>query len=298
MEFAIGYGGLDNPQATTNVLLENEIFIIETGADFFLNSEDEKIKQTARVFIAKDIAIRSVHAPFGSEFSLSNFDEEKRDKAIQIHEELLYKTSLADVEMVIIHPGGPVDSKEDIEKMSRIAIDSISQLVGTAEETGVKLAVENMPAGHPGCDVQHIVNILEKIDSLSLGVCLDTGHAHIMGKMQEFIETLGEAIINVHLHDNDSTFDMHLQPPYGTIDWRLFTETLQSVGYDEILTIEAAPWTGASFKQMVREVTAVIENAISPDENSNANIALRCLKCGHAILRSKGQWFCNCTYGA
>jgi sugar phosphate isomerase/epimerase len=300
MEFAICYGGLDNPQATTNVLLENEISIIETGADFFLNSDDEKIKQTAREFIAKDITIRSVHAPFGNEFNLSNFDEEKRDKAILVHEELLYKTALADVEMIIIHPGEQVSSKEDIEKMSKIAIDSISQLVGTAEETGVKLAVENMPAGCPGCDIQHIVDILEKIDSLSLGVCFDSGHAHIMGKMQEFIETVGGAIINVHLHDNDGTYDMHLQPPYGTTDWRVFAETLQNVGYDEIITIEAAPWTGASFKQMVKEVSAVIENALSPDEwqNSNANIALRCLKCGHAILRSKGQWFCNCTYGA
>jgi sugar phosphate isomerase/epimerase len=300
MEFAICYGGLDNPQATTNVLLENEISIIETGADFFLNSDDEKIKQTAKAFIAKNITIRSVHAPFGSDFNLSNFDEEKRNKAIEVHEELLYKTSLADVEMIIIHPGEQVSSKEDIEKMSKIAIDSISQLIGTAEETGVRLAVENMPAGCPGCEVQHIVDILEKIESLSLGVCFDTGHAHIMGQMQEFIEALGVAIINVHLHDNDSTFDMHLQPPYGTIDWRVFAETLQNVGYDEILTIEAAPWTGASFKQMVREVSAVIENALSPDEwqNSNANMALRCLKCGHAILRSKGQWFCNCTYGA
>ena len=297
MEFAVGYGGLDDPQATTNALLENDVFIIETGADFFLTSDDEKIKQTAKAFIAKGITIRSVHAPFEN-CNLSELDAEKRENAIQIHEALLYKTSLADVEMIIIHPGDHASSKDDIKTMSKVAIDSISQLVGTAEETGVKLAVENMPPGCPGYEIQHIVDILEKIDSLSLGVCFDSGHAHITGKMQEFIETIGNSIINVHVHDNDGTYDMHLQPPYGTTDWRVFAETLQSF-YNDVITIEATPWSGASFKQMIREVSAVLENAVLPDEwqSSNANIGLRCLKCGHAILRSAGQWFCNCTYG-
>ena len=299
MEFAVGYGGLDDPQATTNALLDNDIFIIETGADFFLNSDDEKIKQAIKAFIAKGITIRSVHAPFDN-CNLSDLDAEKREKAIQIHEALLYKASIADVEMIIIHPGEPASSKEDIETMSKIAIDSISQLIGTAEETGVKLAVENMPPGCPGSEIQHVVDILEIIGSLSLGVCFDSGHAHIMGRMQEFMETISGSIINVHIHDNDGTYDMHLQPPYGTTDWRVFAETLQDSGYDDIITIEAAPWGGASFMQMIREVSAVLESALSPDElqSGNANIGLRCLKCGHAILRSEGQWFCNCTYGA
>jgi sugar phosphate isomerase/epimerase len=299
MEFAICYGGLDNPQATTNTLLENGVFIIETGADFFLNSDEEKIKRTAQVFVAKGIRIRSVHAPFGEKFSLSNLDNEKREKAIQVHEDLIYKTAIADVEMIIIHPGENAKSKEDIESMNKIACDSISQLIGASEETGVKLAVENLPPGYPGCEIDHIVGILEKVDSLSLGVCFDTGHANMMKNTGEFIQTIGNSVINIHVHDNDGTSDMHLQPPYGITDWRLFAESLRDVGFDDVITIEAEPWTGASFKQMVREVTAVIENALESDElqSGNANIALRCLKCGHAILRNKGQWFCNCNYG-
>jgi sugar phosphate isomerase/epimerase len=298
MEFAIVHGGLDNPQATTNTLLENGILIIETGADFFLNSDEEKIKRTAQAFVAKGIRIRSVHAPFEG-VNLSDFDDEKREMAIQIHEDLIYKTAIADVEMIIIHPGESAKSKEDIEPMNKIACDSISQLIGASEETGVKLAVENMPPGCPGCEIDHIVKILEKVDSLTLGVCFDTGHANMMKNMGEFIQTIGNSIINIHVHDNDGTYDMHLQPPYGITDWSLFAESLRDVGFDDVITIEAAPWTGASFKQMVREVTAVIENALEPDDwqSSNANIALRCLKCGHAILRNKGQWFCNCNYG-
>ncbi len=139
---------------------------------------------------------------------------------------------------------------------------------------------------------------MEKIDSLSLGICFDSGHANIMNNLSDFIHTIGNSIINIHVHDNDGTYDMHLQPPYGTTDWRLFAESLRDIGFDDVITIEAPPWTGASFRQMVREVTAVIENALEPDDwqSGNANIALRCLKCGHAILREHGKWFCNCNY--
>ncbi len=298
MELAVCYGGLDNPQATTNTLLENEVLIIETGPDFFLNSNDEKIDNSAKEFLAKGISIRSVHAPFGNGCNLSDFDTDERKKAIQTHRDLLYKVARADIEMIIIHPGVSVRSKEDIENMNLLAMDSISQLIATAEETGVALAVENMLPGHPGCEIRHITDIVDQIGSPSLGICFDTGHAHVCGNMKEYMSAFGKNIISIHAQDNDGTRDMHLQPPYGTIDWRAFTEILQEIEYDRPITIEAAPWGGASFKQMIREVNALLESFINPDEwqDSNVNISLRCLKCGHNIFRFKGQWFCNCEY--
>jgi len=298
MEFAICHGGLEQPQVTTNILLENEITMIESGADFFLNSDEDTIIQAGREFVAKGISIRSVHAPFGSDYSLSNFDDAKREESIQIHEALLYQASLAGVEMIVIHPGEHAQSIEDIEVMKGLATDSILQLVGASEETGVRLAVENMPPGCPGAKVDDLVEILESVDSMSLGICFDVGHANLTKNMIDFINVVGNSIITIHLHDNDGTYDMHLQPPYGTTNWRNFTEMIVDVGYMEPMTIEAAPWGGASFKQMVKETSAVIEGALNSEElqSGDSNIGLRCLKCGHAILRSEGQWFCNCTY--
>jgi len=298
MELAVCCGGLDDPPATANLLLENGVQIIETGPDFFLNSDDDKIESTAKSFMAKGISIRSVHAPFGEDCNLSDFDAENREKAIQTHQNLLYKVAPAGVKMIIIHPGGDGLSEEDLENMSSLTSDSISQLIGAVEETGVKLALENMLPGSPGCEIKHILDILEKVNSPSLGVCFDTGHAHICGNMKEFMEAVGEYIISIHMQDNDGVSDLHLQPPYGTTNWQAFAEVLQNINYSDPITIEAMPWGGASFKQMLREVSAVLENAMTPDEwqANNPNLALRCLKCGHAILRSKGQWFCNCTY--
>ena len=78
MEFAICCGELAGPDATTDILRENDITIIETGANFFLNSDEEKIKQTMRTYVANGITVRSVHAPFSSDCNLSNFDESKK----------------------------------------------------------------------------------------------------------------------------------------------------------------------------------------------------------------------------
>ena len=302
MELVVCYGGLDNPQATADVLLKNEAYIIETGPDFFLNSDDDKIKNTAKVFREKGISIRSIHAPFGSDANLSDIDAKKRDGVVQTHRDLLYKAALADVEMIIIHPGaGAVSPPEDMEKLNLLAFESISRLVDAAEATGVKLALENMLPGHLGCKIEHIIDILEKVNSKSLGVCFDSGHAHACGNMKEFMEAVGEQMISIHMQDNDGSKDMHLQPPYGTTDWSAFVEVLNKVNYRRPITIEAAPWGRASYRQMLKEVSAVIEtsgdSSCPPKEwqGDSSNITFRCGKCGHAILKSEGQWFCNCN---
>jgi sugar phosphate isomerase/epimerase len=240
------------------------------------------------MFRDRGILIRSIHAPFGSNCNLSDLDAEKRDNAIQTHRSLLYKAAPAQVEMIVIHPGiGGISAQEDMDRMNTIAHESVYQLMDAAQETGVKLALENMLPGHPGYQIRHILEIVEAIDSPMLGVCFDSGHAHVCGNMAEFMEAMGEYMIHIHMQDNDGTRDMHLQPPYGTTDWQAFAQVLDKVNYSHPITIEARPWGGASYKQMLREVSAVLE---APGDTS-----FRCRKCGHAILTIKGQWFCNCT---
>jgi sugar phosphate isomerase/epimerase len=288
MDLAVCRGGLEDSQATIDWLLQNEAYIIETGPDFFLNGEDKVIESTANEFRKKGISIRSIHAPFGSNCNLSDPDAEKRSKAIQTHRDLLYKAGLGGVEMIIIHPGvGGVSSQEDMEKMNSLAYESISQLIDAANAAGVKLALENMLPGHPGCEIRHIMEVVEQLNSPSLGVCFDSGHAHVCGNMKEFMEAVGERTISIHMQDNDGTRDMHLQPPYGTTDWPAFVEVLGKIDYSLPRTIEAGPWGGASYKQMLREVSATLE---APYDTS-----FRCQSCGHIIFRGKGQWFCNCA---
>lgn len=288
MELAICYWGLEEPQKTAERLLKNEVYLAEYGPEFFLKNEDDKIADTAKAFKEKGIRIRSIHAPFGGGCNLSNPDEVEREQAIQKTRQILYKAAAGDVEMIIIHPcAGGVADPEEQDKRSLLAYDSISQLMDAAEETGVAMALENMLPNHAGCEIRHIMDTVEKINSPMLGICLDSGHAHVCGNLAECVEAFGKKIISIHMQDNDGTRDMHLQPPYGTTDWPTFVKCLHKVGYQRPITIEAGPWGGSSYKHSLREVSAVLEN---PDKIYN-----RCPVCSHAILRSGKQWFCGCN---
>ena len=288
MELAICRGGLDDPQATANWLLGNNARMIESEPLFFLNNDNDKIASAAEVLRENGIAIRSIHAPYGSNCNLSNPDAQERSKAIQKTRDLLYKAAAADVEMIIIHPGiAGVSEPAEQDRLNLLAYDSVSQLIDAAEESGVAMALENMPPAYPGCEIRHILEIVDRINSPSLGICFDSGHAHICGNMVECMEAFGERIISIHMQDNDGTRDMHLQPPYGTTDWPAFVETLPKINYDRPITIEARPWGGASYRQMQEEVSAVLANP--------GDIYFRCPECGHALLKNNGQWFCGCT---
>lgn len=288
MQLAICRGGLDTPEATADWLVENEAYIVESEPLFFLNNENDKIASAAAVLKGKGISIRSIHAPFGSGCNLSNQDDEERGKAIQKTRDLLYKAVSADVEMIIIHPGigGTADTKEQ-DRLNLLSYDSISQLMDAAEKTGVAMALENMLPDHPGCEIRHILETVDKINSPLLGICFDSGHAHVCGNMAESMEAFGERMINIHMQDNDATRDMHLQPPYGTTDWPAFVETLKKIDYNRPITIETRPWTGSSYKQMLKEVSAVLDSPHST--------LFRCPKCLHALLKNEGQWFCGCA---
>lgn len=288
MELVICYGGLDDPQTTANYLLENGVRMIEPTSAFFLNNDNDTIAGAAEILKEKGIAIRSFHAPFGAGGNLSNPDAEQRAGAVKMIRDLLYKAASANVEMTIIHPGGGgVSDLKEQDRLISLAYDSISQLMEAAEESGVALALENMPPNHPGCESGQILEVVEKINSPLLGICFDSGHAHMCGDMAESMEAYGERMIAIHMQDNDSTRDMHIPPPYGTTDWRAFVEMLQKINYRHPITIEARPWSGSSYGQMLKEVSAVLAD---PD-----NTCFRCPECGHAVLKNNGQWFCNCT---
>lgn len=230
MELAICRGGLDNPQTTADWLLENNARIIESEPLFFLNNDNDTIASAAAVLKEKGISIRSIHAPFGSNCNLSNPDDEERSKAVQTTRDLLYKAASADVEMIIIHPGvGGVSDPAEQDRLNLLAYDSVSQMIDAAEEAGVAMALENMLPNHAGCEIRHILEVVDGIDSPALGICFDSGHAHVCGNMVECMEAFGGRMISIHMQDNDGTRDMHLQPPYGTTDWTAFAETLKKI---------------------------------------------------------------------
>ena len=118
-------------------------------------------------------------------------------------------------------------------------------------KTGVKIALENMYGHDPQTDANCptyfslMDEILEFLDCTEgreqFVVCLDTGHAHIIGKesVSDCIRKLDTDLKLLHIHDNFGDKDSHMPPCHGNIDWKDTVHALREIGYTGALSLEA-----------------------------------------------------------
>jgi len=296
MNLAIVTGIRQTIAETISYLNENGVEAIECGYQHFMESNNQSLRDLSRELADNGKRIWSVHAPFGKGSNLSALDGEERAKALETNQKLLQKVGMAGVEIVVVHPGVAEDNQENLKTMSSLIVESLAELVIAAEQEGVKLALENMLPKHPGSDGEELLNMVKQIDSPWLGVCFDSGHAHVAGDMRKHFETLKDSIITFHIQDNDGTRDMHLQPGYGTTNWRDFADVLNTMNFTDPIVIEAAPWGGAGAKWMLKEVTALLQKSqLSLAGPDSKQWLARCPKCGHHVFGTPEDWFCRCV---
>ena len=85
------------------------------------------------------------------------------------------------------------------------------------------------------------VGMIERdFEGTSVGICLDFGHAHLMGDVADAVETVAEHLITTHVHDNRGRDDDHLVPYQGSIDWASALVHMQKIGYDGTYLLELA----------------------------------------------------------
>jgi sugar phosphate isomerase/epimerase len=84
------------------------------------------------------------------------------------------------------------------------------------------------------------------LDTPACGVCLDVGHARLLGDPVDAIETASGHIIAAHVHDTRGARDEHLVPYDGSIDWTRTLLAFQKVGYTGPWTFELAPGPAAA----------------------------------------------------
>lgn len=105
------------------------------------------------------------------------------------------------------------------------------------EASGVGMAVENLPWAC--CNrARRILDIVERLDSKSVGVCWDTGHANMNHLPPSEMELLGDKLVTVHIHDSVDYHD-HLIPYHGNYDWTGFIHTLRKMNYKGEFVLEA-----------------------------------------------------------
>ena len=124
-----------------------------------------------------------------------------------------------DIDTVTIHPGVICLSVPGTRDRSIAAArESCRILDRAAREFGIAhVCIENMPRipvmlGVEAAELQSIV------DGTDLGITFDIGHAHTAGQVDAMIDTFGDRIANVHIHDNEGDRDSHMTIGDGTVD--------------------------------------------------------------------------------
>jgi len=141
---------------------------------------------------------------------------------------------------IVIHPGGDAAADRAAwAETTRLRLQSFADLAAHCERVGTRMAIENMCDGGGGvygkrkfgAVVEDILGLIADIGSPALGVCLDTGHAHVQGLNQpEAIRECGDRLIALHIADNDGSGDQHRCPLYGGVDFPGIIGALREVG--------------------------------------------------------------------
>lgn len=215
-----------------------EVFATRTHVDY----HDAAALADLRAHLA-DTGLRahSVHAPiaeglrdgvWGPALSLATADEPARQVAVDETRAALRAAAALGAGIVVVHLGVPLaqgpDSRDNRLDAARRSLETLGE---DAASLHLRLALEVIP--NPISEAEALVRFIEEdLDVEHVGICLDSGHAFMMGDLIDAIEAVSGHLIATHLHDNHRRSDDHLVPFDGGIDWAAAAMTLHKVGYD------------------------------------------------------------------
>lgn len=237
------------------------IEVFATRSHFDYRSPDA-VRKLREWLIDTRLSLHSVHAPafegyrngrwIGS-FSNASTDESRRkaavseaDAALAIAREIPFRYLVVHLGMPVLQQmppaprqgsGRPERESKGGENQRDPARRSVEELIAMAAEVNVRIALEVIP--NPLSSAGELCRLIEDdFEGADVGVCLDYGHAHLMGDVGEAIETLSGHLWTTHVHDNGGKQDDHLVPFAGSIDWDAAMTGTQKIGYDGVLLLE------------------------------------------------------------
>jgi sugar phosphate isomerase/epimerase len=223
-----------------------EVFATRSHFDY---RSPAAIETLAQWLSETGLALHGIHAPitdtFGAgdvwsaTFSNAVSDPVKRQAAVRETEAALQVATRIPFEVLVVHLGTPASKNNPGDNNRGAAVRSIDEICRIAEPLGVRVALEVIPnrLSEPAA----LVSLLEMdVEARHAGICLDFGHAHLMGDVADAIETASEHLITTHVHDNRGRDDEHLVPYLGTIDWELSLIAMQKIGYEGTYLMELA----------------------------------------------------------
>ena len=182
----------------------------------------------------------SLHAPF-ADINIASPSKSMLDASMKRLKQSMAYANALDAKLWVFHPGaktgiGQFYPGADWKQNNQ----SIKELCETAEELGLNIALENLPAKYYFfmSKAEDFVKFYRETN-LPVGIVMDLGHANLEGQIETFFNMLADKIIHIHASDNDGVEDQHFGIGQGKIDYDWFAETIKKMGYDKSVIIES-----------------------------------------------------------
>ena len=231
-----------------------EVFATRSHFDY---RDAHAIEQLASWLADTRLELHSVHAPafdalsggrWVGSYSNASGDETRRQAALAETEAALAIAHVVPFRYLVVHLGTPdlqigandsgssrALSRDDNQRNA--ARRSVEEIAGMAERVRVRVALEVIPNSLSSASALSEL-IEEDLEGVDVGICLDYGHAHVMGDVGDAVEAVSGHLWTTHVHDNHGKRDDHLVPYGGSIDWDAAMMATQKIGYDGALMLE------------------------------------------------------------
>jgi sugar phosphate isomerase/epimerase len=227
-----------------------EVFCTRAHFDYH---DEQAIAHLAEWLADTRLELHSMHAPIvdaisggkwvGS-YSNASGNEVRRKAAIAETQAVLHLAQRLPYSYLVVHLGMPaMEQVPAADNQPDAARRSVEDIVELARAVNVKVALEVIP--NPLATPTSLVRLIEDdLDGIDAGICLDYGHAHIMGDLGEAVEAISGHLWTTHVHDNGGKRDDHLVPYAGSVDWDLAMMETQKIGYDGVMMFEVGNASG------------------------------------------------------
>ncbi len=211
-----------------------EIFCARQHLDYLNKAQ---IAELGHWFKDSPMVLHSLHAPLFTDDcngrtgpnAVITITETVKPKRVTMVDEIKRALEVAEeipCRYLVQHIGVP--GEEYDERKLEAAFTALDELRVFAKQRGVQLLIENIP--NRLSTAERLVQFLE-MTHLDIGICFDTGHAHMQEGVSPAFQILRDRIRSTHIHDNNSVQDSHLFPYLhegGSIDWNATMLLLRS----------------------------------------------------------------------
>ncbi len=235
-----------------------EIFAARGHFDY---TNRQHVREIASWFKTSAVEFHSMHSPmFASTewghdgappINIANRDRAGRIAAMDEIKRAIEVAETVPFRYLIQHIGTGNESFD--EHKFDAAMTSVEHLRAFAKPLGVRILLENIP--NELSTPETLVEFIQVTHFDDVGICFDSGHAHMADGTLQAIEMMAPHIRSTHIHDNNKDKDAHLWPGEGNIDWNDTVKLLRTVPQVPPLLMEIAgdPEGNPEFGKVVPE---------------------------------------------